>query len=123
LLEPVVRAAVLDAFSFARRDLAQPLHRSEVLAVIGSVPGVAWADIEVFTAVSELMLPSEIAQTIAAALPRAERVERTPPDVLSAWPGGYRPLMGANLPADLPAQLVYLTAAVPETLVLRMAPT
>jgi predicted phage baseplate assembly protein len=43
-----VRVALTDAFSFARRNLGQPVHRSEVIATMQAVPGVAWLDLDFF---------------------------------------------------------------------------
>ena len=38
---PLIRSALLDAFSFERRELGQGVQRSEVVSVIHQVPGVA----------------------------------------------------------------------------------
>ncbi len=43
---PAIRAALLARLGFARREIAQPVHRSEVIATIQAVPGVAWLRLE-----------------------------------------------------------------------------
>jgi hypothetical protein len=47
-VEPAVRAALLDTFSFARRDLGRPAYLSEALAAAQAVPGVDHVDVDVF---------------------------------------------------------------------------
>ncbi|MGH3388374.1 MAG: putative baseplate assembly protein, partial [Actinomadura sp.] len=47
-VEPAVRAALLDTFSFARRDLGRPAFLSEALAAAQAVPGVDYVDVDVF---------------------------------------------------------------------------
>lgn len=54
--EPVVtavRAALLDAFSFERRELGQDVTLSEVIRVIQAVEGVAYVDVDAFGGVPE----------------------------------------------------------------------
>ncbi|HKX90959.1 MAG TPA: putative baseplate assembly protein [Sphingomicrobium sp.] len=43
-----VESSLRDEFSFERRDLGQPVARSEVIRVIQSVPGVDWVDLDFF---------------------------------------------------------------------------
>ena len=47
-VEPVLRGALLSAFGFERRALAQDAYLSEVVAVMQAVPGVAWVDVDAF---------------------------------------------------------------------------
>lgn len=47
-LEAAAREAVLDAFSFERRELGRPLHASDVLAVLQGVSGVVGVDLDPF---------------------------------------------------------------------------
>ncbi|HEV2843756.1 MAG TPA: putative baseplate assembly protein, partial [Thermoanaerobaculia bacterium] len=47
-VEPKIRAAMLEAFGFDRRDLAQGARLSEAYRVMQSVPGVDYVDIDVF---------------------------------------------------------------------------
>lgn len=43
---PAVRAALLDIFSYDRRDFGQPVYPAEVIAVIQNVPGVVNVDLD-----------------------------------------------------------------------------
>jgi len=52
-VEPKVRAALLDAFSFDRRELGQSVFSSEVISTIQQVDGVSFVDLEIFDSVSE----------------------------------------------------------------------
>ncbi|OBC00022.1 putative baseplate assembly protein [Mycobacterium sp. 852013-50091_SCH5140682] len=60
LVEPAVRAALLDAFSFARRDLAQDAYLSEAFAAAQAVPGVDYVDIDVFHGIPATVTPLEL---------------------------------------------------------------
>jgi len=46
IVRAAVATALADAFSFERRELGQRVHRSEVIAVMQGVPGVAWIDLD-----------------------------------------------------------------------------
>ncbi|MEW7847669.1 putative baseplate assembly protein [Massilia aurea] len=119
--EPVVaavRAALVDAFGFARREVAQGTASSEVLSVIQAVPGVAWVDLDVFGAIDTVkreeakgarpLTPGETANAVMAVVDAqvAPAVEAKP---------ARRASDGKTI---LPAQLALLSADVPETLVL-----
>ncbi|GGK74602.1 putative baseplate assembly protein [Mangrovihabitans endophyticus] len=60
LVEPVIRAAVLDRLGFAARDLGQPAYRSELVAAIQNVPGVDYVDVDVFTGVPGSLTPEDL---------------------------------------------------------------
>ena len=122
--EPVataVRAALVQTFGFRRRDLARGVASSEVLAAIQQVRGVSWVDLDVFGAIDTLVdegtarrirTPSEVAvavQAVAAAgvAPAASAV---------------RAQRSADGRSVRPAQLLLLSADVPETLVLNQIP-
>ncbi|HSI59409.1 MAG TPA: putative baseplate assembly protein [Ideonella sp.] len=137
--EPVaaeVRASLLDRFGFGRRALGQPARLSEAIAAIQGVRGVAYVDVDSFTAIPEkkageagvrvLVDQQDISRVIQRAvggggddgddngeggstqgLPR----RRLPPDV-SAWPGGL------DRGALRPAELVIFSPAVADTLIL-----
>src|SRR5205823_11995664 len=51
LVEPLIRAALLDRLSFAARELGQPAYLSEVIATAQAVPGVDHVDVEAFAGV------------------------------------------------------------------------
>jgi hypothetical protein len=46
LVAPKVREALLDTFSYDRRDFGQPVYAAEVIATIQSVPGVTYVDLD-----------------------------------------------------------------------------
>ncbi|GAB7045630.1 putative baseplate assembly protein [Catenuloplanes indicus] len=60
VVEPAVRAALLDRLGFDRRELAQPAYLSEVIAAAQSVPGVDWVDVDLFGGVPGSLTPSDL---------------------------------------------------------------
>ena len=52
-VEPKVRAALLDVFSFERRDLGQDVPLSEVISTIQAVEGVCYVDVDLLESLSE----------------------------------------------------------------------
>jgi predicted phage baseplate assembly protein len=127
--EPVVqrvRAAVYDAFGFARRALGQPLLLCEVIALIQNVPGVAWVDVDAFGGLPErftgedgkrrIITPDELA--IAAAkivTPQSSEDPAGVPTVPERLDVGVAAFDGEDFRA---AQLAMFTPAVPDTLIL-----
>lgn len=128
--EPVVsalRTALLGTFSFERRELGQSVLLSEVISVMQSVPGVAYADVDVLGGIPEkanrpigdgskaferrLLTPGEIAETVQTVVGESTENNRPKQVVrvnLAAREGGV----------IRPAQLAFLTPDVPETLIL-----
>jgi predicted phage baseplate assembly protein len=109
-VEPAVRAALLDAFSFERRELGRDVALSEVIAAAQSVPGVLAVDVDVLDRVSEGVTPEEL-EELSEELElrqrvRAERARPVPPDA------------GPDAPPVLPAQLAYLSPDLPGLLIL-----
>ena len=94
-VEPKIRAAMLEAFGFDRRDLGQGAQLSEAYRVLQSVPGVDFVDINVFASRNPEDLSGELEQ---------------PPRVRSA-----------RVDADgiHPAQMLYLSPEVADTLILK----
>ncbi|HVG22907.1 MAG TPA: putative baseplate assembly protein, partial [Thermoanaerobaculia bacterium] len=82
---PNIRAALLDTFSFDRRDYGQPVYPAEVIAAIQRVPGVASVDLDVLGGIRSTNLVNFDIHTktphlpqLASAhtiLPRRERFE------------------------------------------------
>ncbi|WIX99178.1 putative baseplate assembly protein [Amycolatopsis mongoliensis] len=58
LVEPAVRAALLDRLGFDRRELGRPAFLSEAIAAAQSVPGVEYVDIDVFAGVEGSLTPA-----------------------------------------------------------------
>jgi Baseplate J-like protein len=100
LVEPHVRAALLEAFGFERRELGQDVLSSEVLSVIQAVPGVAFVDLDALDALEPPL------GTIAPG--RKDRI-----------PVRLAPTAGGPI---LPAQLAILEPDVPDTLLLSELP-
>ncbi|HEX6925952.1 MAG TPA: putative baseplate assembly protein [Longimicrobiaceae bacterium] len=53
LVEPKIRAALLEALGFDRRDLGQDVRLSEVISVIQSVEGVEFVDVDLLDGIAE----------------------------------------------------------------------
>jgi hypothetical protein len=99
-VEPKIRLALLETFSFAQRRLGEDVVSSQVISTIQAVPGVAYVDLDVLDAVAEdadLSDLENLAQTLALNDRIPVHLARTDPDV-TAPP---RPI--------LPAQLAYLS--------------
>jgi Baseplate J-like protein len=109
---PKIRAAVLDLFSFDRRDLGQTAHLSEAISAIQNVEGVSFVNITTFDAVAEDTSVADLAQlgTALKLKPRiVARLARINPDSSPGDPPTTR---------ILPAELVYLTPDIADTLIL-----
>ncbi|MEO8576986.1 MAG: putative baseplate assembly protein, partial [Gemmatimonadales bacterium] len=135
LVEPHVRAALLDTFGFERRELGQPATSSEVIATIQRVPGVEYVDLDTFGGIPEFVAvagpppsrrpitPGEIAALVK------ERLEpppgTTPTDC--NWLPPFCPVVAELAGPDengliRPAQLAILSPDAPNTLVLSSIP-
>ncbi|NVH74231.1 putative baseplate assembly protein [Paraburkholderia sp. JPY432] len=115
-VEPLVRARLADTFSFDARQLGQPAYLSEAIAAIQSVPGVAWTEVGVFGGISEGDLSQSTLFDAAVAKLAAQRRGAPSVPCLPARATGK----GSAITL-LPAQIVYLLASVPATLVLNLA--
>jgi hypothetical protein len=73
-VEPKVRAALLDKFSFARRALGQDALRSEAISAIQAVEGVQFVDVDIFDSVEEDQIVEQLAGTKALDLQNRERI-------------------------------------------------
>jgi hypothetical protein len=113
LWEPVadtLRSTLLDTFGFNRRDLGQPVFQSEVISALLSVPGVLSADLQVLDSVSEDITAAQLAGL-------ADQLKARDFVCANLARPNTNPV---NYPDDaiLPAELVFLTPDVPQTLVL-----
>jgi hypothetical protein len=102
-VEPKIRAALLETFGFARRELGQDALNSEAISVIQAQAGVVYVDLDVFDSVSE-----DVGASGSFTLHHRIRAAKARP---SASPV-------RRVSSILPAELVYLSAAVPDTLIL-----
>jgi len=123
-VEPQIRATLLDAFGFQRRELGQTVFLSEVISAIQRVAGVAYLDVDVLTSISEVELstPSLLKTKLDAlkntskpdpyvAVHLAETVAQAEKDRLA------EPVDGIYS-----AQLAFLTPGVPATLIINEVP-
>ncbi|HEV7486133.1 MAG TPA: putative baseplate assembly protein [Thermoanaerobaculia bacterium] len=102
-VEPKIRAALLDTFGFARRELGQDALDSEAISVIQAQAGVVYVDLDVFDSVSE-----DVGAGGSFTLHHRIRAAKARPSA-----GPVR-----RVSSILPAELVCLSAAVPDTLIL-----
>ncbi|HZS09145.1 MAG TPA: putative baseplate assembly protein [Blastocatellia bacterium] len=112
-VEPKIRAKLLDLFSFERRELGQDAFSSEAISAMQSIAGVAWVDVDAFGSVAERNDDGTV-RTPKELLDEAEKV---------VAPGKPNPRVKASLPetgAVRPAQLVYLSPDVQDTLILNL---
>lgn len=142
-VEPKIRAALLDAFSFERRELGQNVYLSEVIRAIQRVEGVAYVDVDVLDSISETQSKDEDfwrkkkdrwsgsgstnaleAGNDESDIPTAPELEN-PPVLDACNPKHYISAKPARVREDvdgikkvLPAQLAYLLPDVPDTLIL-----
>ena len=121
LVEPEVRARMLDVFGFDQRDLGEDVRRSEVIRSLQQVRGVNYVDLEVLDSISEKVarpaangkdagndLRSKLADLGANSL-----ATRIPVHLAESDPNSHAPR---------PAQLAYLSPKVPDTLILTEIP-
>ena len=108
LVEPAVRAALLDAFGFGAMELGQDLPSSAVIAAIAAVPGVEYADLDILRTYQDTELTAALAD-LAGGPPS----NPGPPPRRIAVAGDR-----VELGVPRPAQLACLQAAVPDSLIL-----
>ncbi|GAC1342028.1 MAG: hypothetical protein NVSMB27_00410 [Ktedonobacteraceae bacterium] len=126
---PNIRTALYTAFGFEQRDLGQTVYQSEVLSVIQGVPGVAYVDLALMDAIDQQTLLDALNTIHAEELQEANTGQQpaNPTADLTALLGLDTPnyveaqLARPDPTADggvAPAQLVFLDADVPDTLIL-----
>ncbi|HVB21520.1 MAG TPA: putative baseplate assembly protein [Ktedonobacteraceae bacterium] len=127
-VSPAIRAALLDAFSFEQRDLGQPVYESEVFSVVQQVPGVAFVDLDMLDAVDQPKLLNALdvihQQELQAAVNGVQPNETQ--DMVKLLNLRVRQLVPSLLARTvrnqpgviLPAQLVFLSPDVPDTLII-----
>ncbi|WP_339156813.1 putative baseplate assembly protein [Bradyrhizobium sp. 2S1] len=94
-LEPKIRAALLERFSFDSQELGQHVFLSSAIAAVQAVRGVVYVDFDKFDAKSEGMLVEAFQNTKAIEI-------------------GLRPRIAVE-----PEEIAYLVPDVPETLILQ----
>jgi hypothetical protein len=106
-VEPTIRAALLNKFGFAQRELGQDALASEALSVMQAQAGVAYADLDTFDSVDEDHPAADLIN-LGASLTLKRRVK--------AYPA--RIDRHSIVPVIQPAQLAYLSPAIADTLIL-----
>ncbi len=110
-----VRRRLVARFSFDRRDIAQGLGASELVAVIQATPGVAYVDLDTFGSIPTLDGPADARAPLPPAGIAAE-IARVTEEGVSGWETARpaRPAKGGILAAEL----LLLAPDVPDTLIL-----
>jgi hypothetical protein len=120
-----LRSALLDAFSFERRELGQDVLLGEVISVMQGVRGVAYVDVDLLRGIPEkiadtqqagerrLLTPDEIAARVTE--PLIDESENTIQEPISRIRVNLAAFEGGII---RPAQLAFLTPDVPATLIL-----
>ena len=131
-VEPEIRAALLDAFSFDRRELGQDVWLSEAIGVIQGIKGVDYVDVDLLDAVSEA--DADDPETLADKLEELAAASGVASSPTNAGNGAGRP--NQRLVVELaridpaaadralrirPAQMAYLNPTLPDTLILTEA--
>jgi hypothetical protein len=124
-VEPKVRGALLDVFGFERRELAEDVTKSEVIAAIQAVPGVAYVDLDCLSILSEKIIEDELVQATLNTTDAGEKEEEARFSTklqessvkhrVKVYPARPDPTVPGEL---LPAQIAALWPSLPETLVL-----
>jgi len=111
-VEPKIRQKLLDEFGFDRRELGQDVLLSEVISSIQGVDGVAYVDVDVLSVISEAIatVPDDLESELNALANAASQV---PPSRISMK------MARTEGGVTKPAQIAYLTPAVPDTLILK----
>ncbi|UJP07455.1 MAG: putative baseplate assembly protein, partial [Nitrosomonas sp.] len=120
-VESSVRTALLDAFSFDRRELGQDVLLSEVISVMQAVRGVAYVDVDIFGGLPEKIIRGKEnkARELCTPADIASIVEKMGFDEKGkpkSRPDSRIPVNLARTGAKLPAQLAFMTPDVPATL-------
>ncbi len=110
---PNLRTAILALFAFDARDLGQTAFQSEAVATLQMVTGVAWVNITTFDSVSETITTVQLATLASTLKPRAYVRSELAHINLHAAPGSANRIV--------PAELVFMTPDILDTLILTQA--
>jgi hypothetical protein len=105
-----IRTTLLSAFSFQTSSLAQPVILSQVVSVIQGVAGVQYVDMVCFGSLAENFSAADLTNLAAS-----KKVSNSIPSLPARLCTNSTTGPAGNF---MPAQLVYLTPAVPDTLIL-----
>ena len=115
-----VRETLLATFSFERRELGQSVYLSEVISAIHAVKGVAYVDVDKLDSISETEIENE--KLLEAKLDRLKAAggpnKKVTARLAQANSASISSRDGSHELPVLPAQVAYLLAKVPDTLIL-----
>jgi len=116
---PKIQAALLDVFSFERRDLGQDVRYSEVVAAMQAVDGVDLVDVDLLDGIAETDAsdPRVLAERLDA-LAAAATEAAPPPERVRAETTRLVSVPGSSEKTIRPAQIAYLNPELPDTLIL-----
>lgn len=138
-VEPKVRSALLEHFSFERRELGQDARLSEAITVIKGVAGVEYVDVDVFDGLAEVEPTVDLIENIGNLgeslgnkdiQPKqrvaAETARATRPEEYGSTPTRIKRILkqsdvyGLDLPkvVIMPAQIAVLKPDIKDTLIL-----
>ena len=106
---PNIRSALLDAYSFDRRELGQSAFLSEATALVQGIAGVEYVDMRTFDSVPEGVTAEQLAG-LSGSL--------TLKEVVAADLAHVNPAASGPAQRILAAEMVYLTPDIPDTLIL-----
>ena len=116
---PEIRAALLDTFSFDRRELGQDVRYSEVVAAMQAVDGVDLVDIDLLDGITETdATDPEVLAGRLDALGASAAEAAPPPDRVRAETTRLVSVSGSSENTIRPAQIAYLNPELPDTLIL-----
>jgi hypothetical protein len=111
-VEPLIRAALLDAFGFEKRELGQGIYLSTIINVIQNVEGVEYVLMEMLDTIKEDSTVEELSKL-------AEKLNQDKPnDYIAVNLAKIDKLATDPARRIKPAELVFLSPDVPDTLYL-----
>ncbi len=114
---PNVRAALLSTFSFDNRQLGQTAFLSEAIAAMQAVLGVAFVNITIFDSVAQNVSAAALG-SLSTTLIRRRHVTAKPAHVDPHFAIPQTNATAQDYFKIQPAEIVYLTSAIPDTLTL-----
>lgn len=117
LVEPGIRTALLQNYGFAAMSLGEDLPLSAVIATIAAVPGVEYVDLDALRTLNQQDLSDGVTRLVAD--PGGNVTPAGPPVTTAGLPRRIAVLADRVVNGEArPAQLAYLQAAVPDSLIL-----
>jgi predicted phage baseplate assembly protein len=117
-VQPKLRQALLDTFSFERRALGQGAAGSEAIAALQAVAGVAYVDLDLFNYVSE-----QEANDVTALRAKLQALAAPGNAVAGQGVGARLATLPPNATRPLAAQLAILSPAIPDLIILTEVPS